>query len=67
MGTPTNMLPVEAARQIAIQRLVGRPANHPQVEIDADGEAHLVKSGIWIAAWVLVTHKDINDALECVA
>jgi hypothetical protein len=54
------MLRVEAARAIAIQRHVKRG----ECEIDPDCDASAVPTGIWIAAWIFVSSKDINDAME---
>ena len=55
------MLRVEAARQIATKRDTTR---HGLIDIDqTSDEAHVVSSGIWIAAWVFVSNEDIRAAL----
>jgi hypothetical protein len=54
------MLRVEAARQIATDRHVIRG----NTEIDPDCEVQVVPKGMWVQAWVFVSDKDINAAIE---
>ena len=54
------MLHAEAARQIAIQRHVGK---EHKIEIDPGCEVAVVERGIYVQAWVFVSSKDIAAEL----